>query len=158
MSNFGHVERVPREVGGKFCTFRSKLEYRWAVWCQLRKEQDIIEEWWYEAIDTLLELETAYFKNRKLYLPDFTIKTPDGYEFEETKGYFPPKDYTKIKLAAQQYENPFTLIFANLPSKSKNSKTRAQYGRAQRLEPFLKRIIYNADRDIFKPIRGLFEI
>jgi len=156
MGNFGHVEKITREVGGKICTFRSKLEYRWSVWCQLRKEQGIIVEWWYEAHDTLLELETAYFKNRKLYLPDFTIKIIDGYEFEETKGYFPPKDYTKIKLAAQQYENPITLIFASLPSNSKNSKTRKQYGRAKRLEPFLKRVIYNANRDIFKKIKHLF--
>ena len=159
MSNsFAHVHRVTMEVGGKTCTFRSKLEYRWAVWCQLRKEQGIIKEWWFEAHDTLLELETAYFKNRKLYLPDFTIQTADGYEFEETKGYFPPKDYTKIKLAAMQYENPITLIFANLCANSKNSKTRAQYGRAKRLEPFLKRVIFNAERDIFRKIKGLFEI
>ena len=157
MSNFGHVKRVTREVGGKICTFRSLLEYRWAVWCQLRKENGIIIEWWYEAHDTLLELETAYFKNRKLYLPDFTIQTPDGYEFEETKGYFAPKDYTKIKLAAQQYKNPITLIFASLSSGSKNSKIRKQRGRAERLEPHIKRVIYHADRNIFKPIKHLFE-
>ena len=153
MGNFGHVEKITREVGGKICTFRSKLEYRWSVWCQLRKEQGIIVEWWYEAHDTLLELETAYFKNRKLYLPDFTIKMIDGYEFEETKGYFPPKDYTKIKLAAQQYENPITLIFASLTNCKSN---RTQYKRAKRLEPFLKRVIYNANRDIFKKIKHLF--
>ena len=114
MSNFGHVKRIARSVGGREYTFRSGLEYKWAVWCQLRKEQGIILDWWYEDEDTLLELETAYFKNRKLYLPDFTIQTQDGYEFEETKGWFPAKDYTKIKLASQQYENPITLIFANL--------------------------------------------
>ncbi len=154
MSNFGHVERMTKEVGGKLCTFRSKLEYRWAVWCQLRKEQGIIIEWWFEDEETLLELETKYFKNRKLYLPDFTIQTPDGYEFEETKGWFPPKDATKIKLAAQQYENPITLIFANLT----NCKShRAQYNRAKKLEPYLKRVIYQADKDIFKKIRGLFD-
>jgi len=158
MSNFGHVERVTREVGGKTYTFRSKLEYRWSVWCQLRKEQGIIEDWWFEDVETLLELETAYFKNRKLYLPDFTIKTKNGYEFEETKGWFPPKDYTKIKLAALQYENPITLIFASLNDKSKNSGLRAQYGRAKRLEPHIKRIIYHANRDVFKPIKHLFEV
>ena len=155
MGNFGHVEKITREVGGKTCTFRSKLEYRWAVWCQLRKEQGIIEEWFYEDEETLLELETAYFHNRKLYLPDFTIQTADGYEFEETKGWFPPKDYTKIKLAAQQYENPITLIFASLtPCKS----LRAQYNRAKRLEPHVKRVIYNANKDIFGKIKHLFDV
>lgn len=153
-SNFGHVERLTREVGGKTHTFRSKGEYRWAVWCQLRKEQGIITEWWYE--DEKMEIETKC-GDKKYYRPDFTIETEDGFEFEEFKGFFPPKDYTKIRLAAQQYENPITLIFARLKSNSKNSSIRAQYGRAQRLEPFLKRIIYTADRDIFKPIKHLFD-
>lgn len=157
MAEFGHVQRITKEVGGKVCTFRSKLEYRWAVWCQLRKEQGIIIEWWYEDIETLLELRTKRFKNKKLYLPDFVILNSNGYEFEETKGYFPPKDYTKIKLATEQYKNPITLIFASLNDHSKNKKIRAQYARAKRLEPFLKRIIWKANRDIFKPIKHLFE-
>ncbi len=147
MSNFGHVERLTREVGGKTCTYRSKLEYRWAVWCQLRKEQGIITEWWYE--DETLELETKC-GDTKRYIPDFTIETEDGYEFEETKGWFTAPSATKIKLAAQQYDLPITLIFANKPN-------RVQFNRAKRLEPHIKRIIYNADRDIFKPIKHLFD-
>ena len=158
MSNFGKVVRVTAEVGGKVYTFRSKLEYRWSVYCQLRKEQGIIQDWWFEDPDTLLQLETRYLKNKKMYLPDFTIQTLDGeYEYEETKGWFPPKDYTKIKLAAEQYENPITLIFANLKPNSKNSSLRAQYSRAEKLEPFLKRVIYDAQKTIFKPIKHLFE-
>lgn len=158
MAEFGHIKRITREVGGRVYTYRSKLEYKWAVWCQLRKEQGIITDWWYEDEETLLELETAYFKNRKLYLPDFTIQINGGYEHEETKGYFPPKDYTKIKLAAQQYVNPITLIFAALNANSKNKKIRAQYNRAKRLEPHIKRIIYDANKTIFKPISGFFEL
>lgn len=155
MSDFAHVERVKKSIGGKEYTFRSKLEYRWSIWCQFRKEQRIILDWWYE--DAPLELETKYFKNKKLYLPDFTIQTlRDGYELEETKGYFPAKDYTKLKLTAQQYENPLTLIFANLNSNSKNPKIRAQYNRAKRLEPELKRIIWRANKEIFEPIKYLF--
>ena len=146
-SNFGHVEKVTREVGGKTCTFRSKFEYRWAVWCHLRKEQGIILEWWYE--DEKLELITKC-GDRKYYRPDFTIQTEDGFEFHETKGWFTSKSAAKIKLAAQQYENPITLIFAAKPN-------RVQYNRAERLSKHIKRVIYNADRDIFKPIRGLFD-
>ena len=115
-------------------------------------------DWWYEDPETLLDLVTPRLRNKKLYLPDFVIQTEDGYELEETKGYFPPKDYTKLKLAAEQYKNPITLIFANLNDHSKNSKIRAQFSRAKKLEPFLKRIIWNANKDIFKPIQGLFEI
>ncbi len=155
MSNFSHIQRITRSVGGREYTFRSKLEYRWAVWCQLREEQGIILNWWYEDEDTLLTLETAYFKNRKLYLPDFTIQTQEGYEFEECKGWFPPKDYTKIKLASQQYENPITLIFANLTN---CKSSRAQYSRAKRLEPHIKRVIYDANKTILNKISGLFDL
>ncbi len=154
-NNFGHVERLTREVGGKVCTFRSKLEYRYSVFLQLQKEQSLIIDWWHEDPETLLELETRYFKNKKMYLPDFVVQLLNKeYEYHETKGYFPAKDSTKIKLAAEQYENPITLVFAKL---SNCKSMRTQYSRAKRLEPFLKRIIWNANRDIFKPIRGLFD-
>jgi len=149
MSNWGHVEKVTREVGGKTCTFRSKLEYRYAVWLQLQKEQGLILEWWYE--DEVLELESRKFRDPIKYIPDFTVQTENGYEFHECKGWFTSKSATKIKLAATQYENPITLIFAAKPN-------RVQYNRAIHLEPFLKRVIYNANRDIFKLIKHLFEI
>jgi len=148
MSNWGHVERVTKEVGGKTYTYRSKLEYRWAVWCQLRKEQGIITEWWFE--DEKLELVTK-LGDTKHYIPDFTIQTENGYEFEETKGWFTAPSATKIRLAAEQYENPITLIFASKPNK-------VQYRRAEHLKPHIKRIIYNAGRDIFKPIQHLFDV
>ena len=148
MSNFGHVQKVTKEVGGRTITFRSLLEYRWAVWLQLQKEQGIILDWWYE--DETLELESPKFRDPILYIPDFTIQTQNGYEFMETKGWFTSKSAAKIKLAATQYENPITLIFANKPN-------RVQYNRARRLEPFLKRVIYTANQDIFKPIEHLLE-
>lgn len=158
MTYYGHIQRLTRSVGGREYTFRSKLEYRYAVWLQLQKEQGLIKDWFYEDPETLLELETRYLKNKKLYLPDFVVQMLDeSYEYHETKGYFPPVDYTKLKLAAEQYDNPITLIFASLNSGSKNSKIRAQRGRAERLEPYLKRIIWNANRDIFKKIQYLFD-
>ena len=157
MGRWGKVEPITAEVGGRVCNFRSKLEYHWCIWCQLRKEQGIIKNWWFE--DEGLEIETKYFRNKKVYLPDFTIQMPDGsYELEETKGFFPAAAATKIKLTAEQYENPITLIFATLPANSKNSKTRDQYMRAKRLEPHIKRVIYDATKTIFEPIKGLFTI
>jgi len=158
-ANFGHVERVTIWTEKGEITFRSKLEYRWYVWTQLRKDSRIIRDWWYEDQDSCLELTQEYKDNKKLYLPDFTILTNRGeYEFEECKGYFPAKDATKIKLAAQQYETPITLIFANLSPNSKNSKIRTQRRRAEALEPHIKRVIYNADKTIFKPIKHLFQV
>ena len=152
MANFAHVERITAFVGNKGeITFRSKFEYRWCVWCELRKEQGIIQDWWYEDEDSWLEITQEYKKNKKIYRPDFTILYPNGdYELEETKGYFTPKDATKLRNAAEQYETPITLIFARKPCK-------AQLRRAERLEPHIKRIIWNADRDIFQKISHLFE-
>ena len=159
MSNFGHVKRITVWTEKGEITFRSKLEYRWYVWCQLRKSQGIIKDWWYEDPDSWLELQLEYMNNKKIYRPDFTILTNnDEYEFEETKGKFPPKDFTKLKLASEQYETPITLIFASLKDGSRNASIRAQYDRAIKIEKLISRVIYTAGKDIFNPIRHLFEV
>ena len=155
MANWGKVRKVTAVVGGREIAFRSKLEYYWAVWCQLRKEQGIILDWWYELEDVLIKYKTGKVD---FYRPDFAIGYEDRYEYEETKGWFTSKDKTKIKLFAEQYDNPLTLIFANLT----NCKSaRLQYGRAKRLEKLLEsnggRVIYDANKTIFKPIKHLFE-
>lgn len=158
MGQIANVKRITVMTEKGEITFRSKLEYRWYIYCQLRKEQGLIQDWYYEDPETLLELEQAYKGNKRGYLPDFTILTNEGtYEYEELKGYFPAKDYTKLKLASEQYENPLTLIFANLPADSRNTKTRAQRARAERLERHIKRVIYDAKKTIFEPIKHLFE-
>lgn len=106
MSNFGHVHKVTASVGSVEITFRSKLEYRWAVWCEIRKQQGLIQDWFYEDLDSLMVLKTEYRGNVKGYLPDFMILTNDDeYEIEETKGYFPPKDYTKLKLPSDMVKD-----------------------------------------------------
>lgn len=162
MGKFANVKRVTVWTPKGEITFRSLLEYRYSVYLQLLKEQGHHQDYWYEDPASCLELQLKYMKNKKMYLPDFTILTNDGnYEYHETKGYFPQADYTKLKLASEQYENPLTLIFADLPVNSRNSKTRAQRARAERLEPHLKanggRVIYDAKKTIFEPIKHLFE-
>ena len=203
MANFGKVEKITREIGGRVITFRSKLEYRWAIWTQLRKEQGIIVDWQYEADQVKVKTKLGEIK---IYRPDFTIEyrcktclgsgerhcklgmcvkkharitcSPKGkrcehyspgmicqsckgsgkrYEYEETKGWFTSKDYTKMKLFTQQYDNPLTLIFAGLT----NCKSaRLQYGRAKRLEKLLEanggRVIFDANKTIFVKIKHLF--
>ena len=149
-NNWGHIRKVTQIVGGSEITFRSMGEYRWCVYCQLRKERGLIKDWFYE--DEVLELVSRKFRDPITYIPDFTVQTPDGsYEFHECKGWFTSKSATKLRLMADQYENPITLIFAAKPN-------RVQYNRAKHLEPHIKRIIWNANRDIFKKIEHLFEI
>ncbi len=151
-SNWGHVHKLTREVGGKCCTFRSKLEYRYSVYLQLQKEQNYIDNWWYE--DEKLELVQPKTGNKVNYLPDFTVQMADNeYEFHECKGWFPPKDAMKLKLAAQQYDNPIVLVFAKAPC---TDQLRRALALENHLEP-LGRIIWNADRDIFKAISHLFD-
>ena len=155
MSNWGKVEQLTARVGNTNYRYRSKLEYRWAVYSQLRKEQGIIEDWWYEDTVAPIKYKTGRVD---FYRPDFTIDYEDRVEYEETKGWFTSKDYTKMKLFAEQYDNPLTLIFAHL----KNTKSaRLQFGRAKRLEKLLEsnggRIIFDAQKTIFKPIKHLFD-
>ena len=169
MGNFGHVIKTTMEVGGKTYTFRSLLEYRWAVWRQLEKEQGFIADWWYEDAESVQELVRAN-GNIKNYHPDFTILYPNGdYELEETKGWFPAKDYTTLRMVADQCDIPLTLIFARTPKfdyingvicncNAKSQKTLAQIRRAVRIEKHIKRVIWNANKDIFQKISHLFEV
>ena len=150
MGQWGRVKPITEEVGGKTYTFRSKMEYMWAVYCQLRKDLGIIIDWWYEDEKVPIEYKTGRVD---FYRPDFTIEYEDRFEYEETKGWFQSKDKTKMKLFCEQYENPLTLIFANLT----NCKSaRAQYNRAKSIEKLLEanggRIIWDADKTIFRPI------
>lgn len=160
MSNFGHVKRVTRSVGGKEITFRSLFEYRYCVYLQVLKEGGEIQEWWYESPDWLFTFQYGRLNNTKQYLPDFAVLHNDGsYEIAECKGYFPSIDYTKIKAFVDHYEEQlvsFTLVFARPPS-----KTKGQLLRAQKLEKYFdgteNRIIWNADKDIFKRIAWRFD-
>ena len=157
-SNFGHVHRITCEVGVKLHTWRSKLEYRYAVYLELLRKQGLIQDWLYEPEDMAIEFEHGRYGNTRKYLPDFGVLNLDGeWEIHETKGWFPPIDYTKLKRYSEMHSNPITLIFASLPSTSRNSKTRAQRRRAERLEPHIKRVIYDANKSIFAKIRHLFE-
>lgn len=153
-NNFGKVVAFKAEVGGKTCRFRSKMEYRYAVWLQMQKEQGLVADWHFEHPDAFMEVLKAS-GNKAGYLPDFMILTNDGdYEIHETKGYFKPSDYTKMKLAAQQGDKKITLIFANLTN---CKSSRAQYNRAKKLEPHLHRLILDANETIFKKISFLFQ-
>ncbi len=149
MAQWGKVNT--KEIGGKTYTFKSMLEYKWAVWCQLRKEQGIIKDWEYEDEVVPITYNTGRVD---FYRPDFTIWDAGLPRYEETKGWFQAKDKTKMKLFAEQYDNPLTLIFAKKPSG-------IQYRRADGLVKLLEsnggRVIYDADKSIFKPIKHLFE-
>ena len=83
------------EIGGKRNFYRSRWEYRYALYLQLLKEQKHILEWEHEPT-------TFYFDGIKRgtnnYRPDFMVTFPSGkQEYFEVKGYETPKDRTKYK-------------------------------------------------------------
>lgn len=155
MSNKYGAQRVTREVGGKVCHFRSKLEYRYAVYLQLQKEQGYIKDWEYEPQDMAIEFQHGRHGNTRGYLPDFgVLNNDDIWEIHECKGMFKPIDATKLKKYSEMHNNPVTLVFSNLtPCKSH----RRDFNRAKRLEPHIKRIVYNANQSLFGPIRWMLD-
>lgn len=84
-----------KEIGGKRVFFRSKWEYRYALYLQLLKENGQILDWAHEP-------KTFWFEGVKRgtnsYLPDFRVDHLNGkQEYVEVKGYETPKDLTKWK-------------------------------------------------------------
>ena len=160
MGNFGHVQAVTKIMNGQECHFRSKLEYRYAVYLNLLKDSGLKQDWVHEDPETAIEFEHGRRGNVRGYLPDFAVQDLQGdWEVHETKGWFTPIDAKKIRAFVDQNDNKFILIFAGLrDTKSK----RAQYNRAKRLEPHIEatggRIIWEADKTLFKPIKHLFDV
>lgn len=159
MSNFGHVQTVTRIMNGQECRFRSKLEYRYAVYLDLLKGQGHIVDWLYEPQEMAIDFEHGRRGNTRGYLPDFAVEVTDGdWEVHETKGYFTPIDAKKIRAFVEQCDNVFVLIFGGLRD---TRSARAQYNRAKRLEPHIEckggRIIWEGNKDLLKPIKHLLE-
>jgi hypothetical protein len=89
------------EIGGKRRFYRSRWEYRYALYLELLKQQNHIKEWNHEPT-------TFYFDGIKRgtnnYRPDFSVEFPSGkVEYFEVKGYETPKDRTKYKRMAKYH-------------------------------------------------------
>lgn len=90
-----------KEIGGKNCFFRSKWEYRYALYLQLMKDQKHLIDWKHEP-------KTFWFEGIKRgtnnYKPDFWVKFPnEKEEWIEVKGYMDAKSITKIKRMAKYH-------------------------------------------------------
>ncbi len=99
-------QRVTATIGGKTCNFRSKLEYRWALYLQWQVEQGLIKDWWYEQTTFRFTDEKA---GALKYLIDFDIRNLDNtFHYEECKGYLSTRDRSKFRKVAKYY--PDTII------------------------------------------------
>lgn len=108
------------EIGGKRHFFRSRWEYRYALYLQLMKENNHIKEWYHEP-------KTFYFEGIKRgtnnYKPDFMVVFPNGKEeWYEVKGYMDAKSKTKIKRMAK-YHPDIVLTVIDKEWFKKNGRT-----------------------------------
>ena len=89
------------EIGGKRNFYRSKWEYRYALYLEFMKKHKHIIEWEHEP-------KTFYFEGIKRgvtnYKPDFRVTFPsENHEWIEVKGYMDSKSVTKIKRMAKYF-------------------------------------------------------
>jgi len=103
-------------IDGKHYHFRSKLEARWAKYCQFRKEQGLIKDWAYEQTRFLFPGET---RGAVQYLIDFDILNNDGtFHYEECKGRLTGKDNTKFRRVRKyRPEVEIDLVMQRIPKK-----------------------------------------
>lgn len=89
------------EIGGKRNFYRSRWEYRYALYLELMKNLRYVADWEHEP-------ETFWFNNIKRgtnnYKPDFKVTFPSGaVEWFEVKGYMDAKSKTKLKRMAKYH-------------------------------------------------------
>lgn len=89
------------EIGGKRNFYRSRWEYRYALYLEFMKKHGHILDWEHEP-------KTFYFEGIKRgtnnYKPDFRVIFPTGnHEWIEVKGYMDSKSVTKIKRMAKYF-------------------------------------------------------
>src|ERR1700677_1749865 len=88
-------------IAGRKIYFRSKWEWKFALWLQSLKEKGLILEWEHEP-------KTFWFneikRGTRSYLPDFRVSMLDGFQYWiEVKGYMDAKSATKIKRFRKYY-------------------------------------------------------
>lgn len=89
------------EIGGKKSFYRSRWEYRYALYLEFMKKHGHILEWEHEP-------ETFWFdgirRGTNNYKPDFRVTFPSGnVEYFEVKGYMDKKSVVKIKRMAKYH-------------------------------------------------------
>lgn len=90
-----------KEVGGKRVFFRSRAEYRYALYLEYLKQRGDIEDWFHEK-------KTFHFPNQKQapvnYKPDFEVRHKGGIlEYVEIKGHETGRDRSKWKKMAKYF-------------------------------------------------------
>jgi len=108
------------EIGGKRNFYRSRWEYRYALYLEFMKKYGHIQEWLHEPTTFWFE---GIKRGTNNYKPDFMVTFPSGaIEFFEVKGYMDAKSKTKIKRMAKYHPNIVLRIIDKTWFKDKSAK------------------------------------
>jgi hypothetical protein len=89
------------EIGGKRNFYRSRWEYRYALYLEFMKKHKHILDWEHEPTTFWFE---GIKRGTNNYKPDFKVTFPSGvFEYFEVKGYMDAKSKTKIKRMAKYH-------------------------------------------------------
>lgn len=89
------------EIGGKRNFYRSRWEYRYALYLEFMKKHGHVSEWEHEPTTFWFE---GIKRGTNNYKPDFRVTFPSGaVEYFEVKGYMDQKSRTKIKRMAKYH-------------------------------------------------------
>lgn len=144
-------QRVTATVGGQKCHFKSKLEYRWALYLEFLLQTGEIAHWDYEP-------EIFLFANEKTapvqYTPDFKVTAKNGgIVWQECKGYHNGQTNTKLRRMAKHY--PDVMMELVLQSVSTQRCT-AIAGRQRVASKYVRRIIDASV--IFRQLKGVIKL
>ena len=107
--------RVRATIGGQECYFRSKLEYRWALYLEFLRSAGTMVSWEYEP-------KIFYFEGEKTapvqYKPDFKIVEFGQTIWQECKGWHDGPTNTKLRRMAKHHPDAvMELVLQRIPKK-----------------------------------------
>jgi len=142
-------KRVTATVGGKKCYFRSRLEYRWALYLEFLRRHEGLRDWQYEPRCFVFSGE---IKAPVQYRPDFSIVEPNGTEvYQECKGFHDGDTNSKLRKMAKHYPNVIMeLVLQRMPKDGKGTNRRRVAAK------YCRRVIDASE--IFKQIKGLVDM
>lgn len=135
-------------IDGQHCKFKSKFEYRWALYLQQLLELDEIESWEYEPKRFWFE---EIRQGVRGYTPDFRVGVDSELIWHETKVHLVAKDITKYH-RMQIYYPDEKLILVMDRRKGKRAK-RKQVNALESANKYTHRIIYANEITLFKQIK-----